>query len=311
MGGVPVSDQPDPFNAHRQDEMTEILVLHTGGTIGMIPGPDGLVPADGVVEAAVQNLLPDTTKAIIHAFQPLMDSAEIGPEHWNRMITVIAGFRGAGVVITHGTDTMAFTGAALSQALAGIGIPVVLCGSMQPLNSGGDAEANLELALEAAQRRAAGIWLAFAGKLLPAAGLVKHDSHAADAFRPTVQSDPPMVFRPRCFADLRLAILTMSPGLPPAALSAMLERLDGAVLRVFGAGTISSDPDLHRVLAEAIGRGCRIRAVSQCETGGLEPGAYAAGASLWQAGVENGGAETAEAALARLWLDMSGQAIAA
>ena len=286
--------------------MTEILVLHTGGTIGMISGPDGLAPADGVVEAAVQNLLPDAVQATIHAFRPLVDSAEIGPVHWNRMIRLIAGFRGSGIVITHGTDTMAYTGAALSHALAGIGIPVVLCGSMQPLNSGGDAEANLELALEAVRQKATGIWLAFAGKLLPAAGLVKHDSHAADAFRSTDQETPSVSFRPRCFADLRLAILTISPGLPSTALAAMLERLDGAVLRVFGAGTISSDPELQRVLAKAIGRGCRIRAVSQCETGGLEPGAYAAGASLWQTGVENGGTETAEAALTRLWLDMSG-----
>ncbi|RJE82093.1 asparaginase domain-containing protein, partial [Paracoccus onubensis] len=143
--------------------MTEILVLHTGGTIGMAPGPDGLAPADGVVEAAVQKLLPDATHAVVHTFRPLVDSAEIGPDHWNRMIETIAGFRGSGVVITHGTDTMAFTGAALCQALAGIGIPVVLCGSMQPLNSGGDAEANLALALEAAQWKAAGVWLAFAG----------------------------------------------------------------------------------------------------------------------------------------------------
>ncbi|MDP0928980.1 asparaginase domain-containing protein [Paracoccus onubensis] len=286
--------------------MTEILVLHTGGTIGMVPGPAGLAPVDGVVETAVQKLLPDTTHAVVHAFRPLVDSAEIGPDHWNRMIEAIARFHGSGVVITHGTDTMAFTGAALSRALAGIGMPIVLCGSMQPLNHGGDAEANLALALEAAQRKAAGVWLAFAGKLLPAAGLVKQDSHAADAFRSTDQPSLPGPFRPHRFADLRLAILTLSPELPPAALAAILEQLDGAVLRVFGAGTISSDPELQRVLAKAIGRGCRIRAVSQCENGGLEPGAYAAGASLWRTGVENGGTETAEAALARLWFEMSG-----
>ena len=65
------------------------------------------------------------------------------------------------------------------------------------------------------------------------------------------------------------------------------------------------DPVLIATLRDAIARGCRIRAVSQCENGGLEPAAYAAGAALWSAGVENGGAETAELALARLWLSLS------
>ena len=55
-------------------------------------------------------------------------------------------------------------------------------------------------------------------------------------------------------------------------------------------------------LRDAVATGKRLRAVSQCEAGGLAPGAYAAGAALWAAGVENGGKETPEAALIRLWL---------
>src|SRR5690606_8173875 len=159
--------------------------------------------------------------------------------------------RGAGVIVTHGTDSMSFTGAALSQALAGIGMPVVLCGSMQPLNSGGDAEENLALAIEAVLNGAPGVWLAFAGKLLPAAGLVKRDSQGPDAVRAIPQPPAPGPFRPRRFADRRLAILTLSPGLPATAVAAMLAGLDGAVLRVFGAGTIMADPALHAALAAA------------------------------------------------------------
>jgi len=99
--------------------------------------------------------------------------------------------------------------------------------------------------------------------------------------------------------------LTLSPFVPARAIDGALRALDGAVLRVFGAGTAMSDPLLEEVLSAATARGCRIRAVSQCETGGLTPGAYAAGAPLWRAGVENGGMETPEAALARIWLDLS------
>ena len=78
--------------------------------------------------------------------------------------------------------------------------------------------------------------------------------------------------------------------------------LDGAVLRVFGAGTVMHDAEVHAALAGAVAQGKRIRAVSQCEGGGLAPGHYAAGAALWAAGVENGGLETPEAALVKLWL---------
>ena len=72
----------------------------------------------------------------------------------------------------------------------------------------------------------------------------------------------------------------------------------------FGAGTMMGDPAILAALQGAIARGCRLRAVSQCEAGGLEAGAYAAGTAIWQAGVENGGVETPEVALVRLWLSL-------
>lgn len=272
------------------------LLIHTGGTIGMVPGPDGLTPGTGLVEAAVAG------RARINAFDPPLDSADVGFRHWNRLLDLIEAEAGP-VVITHGTDTMSWTGAALSQALAGRPHPVILTGAMHPLGTGGDAEANLDLALSAPP--GPGVRLAFAGRILPAGGLVKTDSHGADAFRAVPQPDMSDPWRPRRFAARRLAVLTITPGLPAEALEAMLARLDGAVLRVFGAGTIPADPDLHEVLTEAVARGLRLRAVSGCENGGLTPGAYAAGSALWAAGVTNGGTETAEAALIRLWLELS------
>lgn len=281
-----------------------LLLIHSGGTIGMGPGPEGLLPVPGKLEAAVAARLPKGAALEVHAFAPLLDSADVGPAHWNRFLDLIAAHPGADVILTHGTDTMAFTGAALAQALAGGGRRVVLCGSMQPLGMGGDGEANLDLALQAAQEGAAGVWLAFDGRILPAGGLVKTDSHAADAFTAIPQPEPPPRNAAR-FAERRVAILTLSPGLPVAAIRAALAELDGAVLRVFGAGTMMDNPALLDMLQAATARGCQLRAVSQCLHGGLEPGAYAAGAGLWAAGVANGGTETAEAALVRLWLDLS------
>lgn len=281
-----------------------LLLVHTGGTIGMAPTPGGLAPLPGLVESALAARLPAGRALATEIFAPLIDSADMGPDGWNRIIGAVLAHPGADVIVTHGTDTMAFTGAALSQALAGSGRRVVLCGSMQPLGTGGDAETNLDLALATSATAAPGVWLAFAGQVLPAAGLVKHDSHVADAFRALPQAPlRPRPARPAPFGPARLAILTLSPGLPPRALAAMLAELDGAVLRVYGAGTATGDAAFLQVLADATAQGKPLRAVSQCQTGGLEPGSYAAGAGLWAAGVQNGGLETPEAALVRLWLD--------
>jgi len=280
----------------------KLLLIHTGGTIGMAETPEGLAPLKGLVEEAIAARLPADTALTADVFEPLLDSADVGPRHWNRMLETIRSHPDAAVIITHGTDTMAFSGAALSQALAGEKRRVILCGSMLPLGHEGDAEGNLELAISAATESEPGVLLAFAGKLLAADGLVKHDSHAADAFRsqPQAAHEAP---KQQTFDDRKLAILTLSPGIPADALKAMLGTLDGAVLRIFGAGTAMNDPEILGVLAEAVRSGKRLRAVSQCEAGGLSPGAYAAGAGLWGTGIENGGTETPEAALTHLWLN--------
>lgn len=280
----------------------KLLLIHTGGTIGMAETPEGLAPRKGLVEEAITQRLPQGTQLIAHVFDPLLDSADVGPRHWNRMLETIRSHPDAAVIITHGTDTMAFTGAALSQALAGENRRVILCGSMLPLGQEGDAEGNLDLAISAAMGTEPGVLLAFAGKLLSADGLVKHHSHEPDAFRsqPQAKADTP---KHRFFDDRKLAFLTLSPGIPAEAIEAMLANLDGAVLRIFGAGTAMNDGNLLTVLAEAVKSGKRLRAVSQCEAGGLSPGTYAAGAGLWSTGIENGGTETPEAALIHLWLN--------
>lgn len=280
----------------------ELLLIHTGGTIGMGDTEHGLAPMAGIVEEALAARLPEGAVLAAHVFNPLLDSSNVGPSHWNEMLDAIEAHPGARVIITHGTDTMAFTGAALSQALAGLGRHVVLCGSMVPLHHHGDAEGNLDLAIRAAFQPGEGVWLAFDGKLMPAEGLVKHESQDADAFRATPQLKPGLPARRR-FDDRRIAVLSLSPGMPASMLRAALGELDGAVLRVFGSGTSMSCEDVLGALRDAVASGKRIRAVSQCEQGGLIPGSYAAGAGLWSCGVENGGLETPEAALVRLWLN--------
>ncbi len=283
--------------------MAALTLIETGGTICMQAGPLGLHPAADVLREAILALQPGLHLQA-HVLQPLVDSADVGPVVWNTALELIRAATGP-VIITHGTDTMAYTGAALDAALVGQGASVMLCGSMQPLGTpGGDAEANLALALQAAGEVRPGVWLAFDGRLMAAGALTKVHSQQAAAFEVVGDPAPPPHPKARTYdPDLLLSVITITPGLHPRALEAALAPLDGAVLRVFGAGTLPAG--LAKSVARACAKGCKITAISQCAGGGLEPGAYAAGAALWTAGVENGGAMSAEQALTRLWLRLS------
>lgn len=181
IGGAVSMDADADRKAKVSDERCrEILLIHTGGTIGMRGSADGLTPAAGVLEDAAATLGPPGARLSICSFDPLVDSADIGREHWNRIISHLEGWSGDGAVVTHGTDTMSFTGAALSQSLAGAPFPIILSGAMRPLGTGGDAESNLALALQSALTAPPGVWLAFAGRTIAASGLVKRHSLAPD-----------------------------------------------------------------------------------------------------------------------------------
>lgn len=278
-----------------------LTLIETGGTICMTAGPNGLRPAPEKVAAALALIAPGLT--LDHQkLAPLIDSADLGPAIWNALLDRIAAASGP-VIVTHGTDTMAFTGAALEAAGAGQVRSVVLTGSMHPLGlPGSDAEGNLALAIETALGAKPGLHLAFGGQVLPAGSVSKQNSQDAAAFALSGDPAPPPAPPARRFdIGQSVGIVTLTPGHSPRALAAALGALDGAVLRVFGAGTMPA------ALAETLmaAKGKPMIAVSQCLKGGLEPGAYAAGAPLWAAGVENGGLMSAEQALARLWLRLS------
>lgn len=120
------------------------LVIHTGGTIGMVQTATGFAPATGVVEAALDTL-PVRSGLTVQTLDPLIDSANASPADWDRIAAIIAARHDEfdNFVITHGTDTLAYTAAALCFALEGLGKPVILTGAMLPLTVEGsrrDAE---------------------------------------------------------------------------------------------------------------------------------------------------------------------------
>lgn len=209
--------------------MTRLLILHTGGTIGMRPSPTGYVPADGFPDrlahhlAASLNTQPgDPGRAVLPDYHlielaPLIDSADLAPVDWNRIVAALAehwhGYDG--FIVLHGTDTLAYTASALSFMLGALDKPVVLTGAQIPLGEPrSDAINNLTTALLMAADPAAPreVCIAFHDRLLRGNRARKVRSQGFDAFD---SPDAPWLGE----AGIALSFtpgLAMAPGQPEA-----------------------------------------------------------------------------------------------
>lgn len=298
-------------------QLQKLFVLDTGGTIGMQHTATGLAPAQGGLQAHFAALLATLPAAQQisqwhwQTQQPLIDSANMTPANWLAMRAAIIDAvtaRGCdSVLILHGTDTLAWSAAALACLLHQLPVPVVLTGAMQPFDqSGSDATDNLRGALQAlAQAPAASVGLYFHGQLFNACQVRKHSAHAHNAFRALPHGHPqPTAQLPdyrQAIRPARLALLTLFPGFQSAVLHAALEHCDAIVLECYGCGTAPHADEFLAALQSARQRGIAIAAISQCEHAQLDFNAYSAGASLHNAGVLDGSAMHRELALARLF----------
>ena len=127
-----------------------ILVLYTGGTIGMVESKDGYVPGSGTLQALMAERpsfqADDVPAYEVREFDPLLDSANMTPADWLQIAKNIRTQYDAydGFLVVHGTDTMAFTASALSFMLQPLDKPVILTGSQLPLaETRTDARSNL------------------------------------------------------------------------------------------------------------------------------------------------------------------------
>jgi L-asparaginase len=307
-------------------------MLHVGGTIGMVRGDDGAFrPRPGALAAALQRIPelddPRLPRYALRELDPLQDSSDVRPADWQRYADEVARAfaNGAdGVVLLHGTDTMAYTASALAFLLSELPGPVVLTGSQLPLSElRSDARDNLLGALTlAATPGWAEVAILFGDALLRGCRATKVSTRGFDAFaspdlppladvgvdvawrsellrRPS--AGPVRVDRLR---EVEVVALRLFPGIGASTLRNVLRApVAGLVLEAYGAGNAPSDPELLDVLREAHDRGVVVAAVSQCLRGGVRMGDYATGHGLARAGVVPCGAMTPEAALAKLvWL---------
>ncbi|MDF3932552.1 asparaginase [Pseudomonas citronellolis] len=298
-----------------------LFVLYTGGTIGMLQTPTGLAPAGGF-EARMRAWLADSGKAPafawgFHELQPLLDSANMQQANWLAMrdaiVTAVEQGGHDGVLVLHGTDTLAYTAAALSFLLLGLDAPVLLTGSMLPAGApDSDAWGNLGGALDALESgRAEGVQLYFGGALLHGARATKLHSEAFDAFtalprhrdgQRATQLPASLAYRqPR--QPVKLAVQPLFPGLQAEQLDAVLNSgVQGLLLECYGSGTGPSDNEaLLDALRRARGRGVLLAAISQCPAGSVVFDTYAAGSRLRDTGLVSAGGMTREAALGKLF----------
>jgi L-asparaginase len=307
----------------------KVLIIYTGGTIGMKKTGKGYAPVSGFLEEAISSIgdmkSPMAPEWDLHEMSPLLDSSDVTVKEWNKIAEVISNKYNDydGFVVLHGTDTMAYTASALSFILEGLNKPVVLTGSQIPLSEiRSDGRDNLVTSLLiAAQGVANEVCLYFSGKLLrgnravkmSADQLVAFDSpnfpHLADVGI-TIRYNH-SVIRKKIHGDLRMqklsevpiGVLKVFPGIQFGLFeSIMTDKLSGIVLETFGAGNIPmGNGDLLPIIKKAFASGTVITVCSQCPSGTVTLGAYETSSRLKSAGAVSGSDMTTEAAVAKLY----------
>ncbi|MCK3842145.1 MULTISPECIES: asparaginase [Pseudomonas] len=293
-----------------------VMVLYTGGTIGMQASANGLAPASGF-EARMREQLADAPVPTwrFREMSPLIDSANMTPAYWQRLRTAVVEAVDDGcdaVLILHGTDTLAYSAAAMSFQLLGLPAPVVFTGSMLPAGvPDSDAWENVSGALAAlGEGLAAGVHLYFHGALMAPTRCAKIRSFGRNPFATLqrqggiarAESLPAALDYRQPKALANVAVLPLVPGIDAAQLDAVIgSGIQALVLECFGSGTGPSDnPAFLASLQRAQDQDVVVVAITQCHEGGVELDVYEAGSRLRDVGVLSGGGMTREAAFGKL-----------
>ena len=308
--------------------VSDYLVINTGGTFGMLEGPSGLAPAANL-KARIEALMPNLSGSFdLIDLEPLIDSSNLMPALWQIVAQAVLDNRAyRGIIVIHGTDTLAYTSSALSFICGGIALPIVVTGSQKPLEQAGtDAIANLQASLALLETApGAGVYVCFGGYILQGNRARKVSVHSYQGFdspnaprlglsEPVLRLvDSPSVSehlqgrsRPDeqvpVFMNQAVTMLLIYPGFPATLIDAALQSgAQAIVLLTYGSGNLpSEDRALMLALERAVEAGVILVNLTQCATGHVEQGVYEAGSPLQRLGALEGFDLTPEAAFARM-----------
>jgi L-asparaginase len=309
-----------------------ILVIYTGGTIGMVEdsATGALNPfdfehlTDQVPEIKKFNYTIDS-----FSFDPIIDSSNMEPAVWVRLAGLIERHyeRYDGFVILHGSDTMAYTASALSFMLENLSKPVILTGSQLPLGMiRTDGKENFITAIEIAAAQKNGramvpeVCIYFEYQLYRGNRTHKYNAEHFEAFRSVnypvlahagvqikyneaaIHQSNEQEFRIFTKLDNNIAILKLFPGMNPEVVRSILAigGLKAVVMESFGSGNAPTAEWFLDALKEAIGRGMLICNVTQCQGGSVDMKKYETGIGMERIGVVGGYDMTTEAAVTKL-----------
>lgn len=267
----------------------------------------------------------------VHQFPQPVDSSDMNPQLWGRIVETIAGHYDSydGFVVLHGTDTMAFTASALSFMLENLTKPVILTGSQLPLTRlRTDGRENLITSIEiAAAAHPDGrpcvpeVCIYFSGKLLRGNRSTKINSEGFNAFDSfnypyladvgvnisyhdelILHPDYSCPMTPHLVMNTGVVVFTLFPGIEEETVRYLLAlpHLRGIVMRTYGSGNAPQLPWLMEVLTEATRRGVIIINITQCAAGPVQMARYTGGFMLHSAGVISGFDGTVECAVTKL-----------
>ena len=314
--------------------MNKVLLIYTGGTIGMNRNPrtGALEPFN--FESLLSNvpeLQQVSTEIATFQFNPPIDSSDMSPERWVDLAHVITNNYNLydGFVILHGTDTMAYTASALSYMLENLTKPVILTGSQLPIGQvRTDGKENVITSIEIASAKyqdgkamVPEVCIYFNGHLMRGNRTTKQSADNFNAFESfnyghladagvninyhtsrILMPDYSKSVQPRFVLDPSVIVFTVFPGIQEDLIRHVLmsPKLRSIVMRTYGSGNAPQYPWLMNALKEATGKGKIIVNISQGMAGSVEMGRYDTGYQLKEAGVISGHDSTVESAVTKL-----------